>query len=580
MQWYVWLILWLIAAIPSAKIAIAMTTRHKVEKFHMFLRFVITIIIGVLLLLSLTPDYLMWWIWIPWFLGWTIYELLSGGNDDGMLLIGLVAAAFVIWLIAALIMGFYAGNNNAIYFDNFIEKEDGFPIQNEIPDNMLRLSTEELARSITSQHMGEFGSAVKITSCHLGLIDHRLYWLSTTANQEQWHTTFKTSGILAVDANDPDRPIKVIKESFDVAEGLDFNPLIGAWGSIPFRGYSGINTALTYGDAYPVLNPNTNTWTTVLTTYKTNKFFVREYSGLYEFNQKGVVVQKYDTTNMPSWVIEPYPENTFLEEGITDWGGHKRGNDFDLFAGGFLWIEPSNDRLAITEDTRYIYDPDTNQIVAMVMVHPIRDHGEMSLAGAFKVTPKGIFYYDLRSYDLMSGIAASSAVQSKITARTGSNYFTAMELLYPIKIGNQTKYAWFVPIYYTNPNSNIIGLAGLGIVDAQSADKVIVEYTGEGVTGEKLIKKSKTSFRNLYGEKESISTSSETIKGVLISKLDSYVKDCNTKQWFIIKTPSGNQELLVDSGILNDQTMLKVNKLQAGESIEFMVDNNNIVYLK
>lgn len=567
-------------AIPSVKIAIRAISKQQVKMGLGVLRFIIGILIGTMLILGSTPDYFMWWCLIPWFIAWTLYELFSGGEDDSFPLIGVFAVVIIVLLIALGISAFYAGNNNAIYFDNFIVKEDGFPIQNEVPDNMLRLSTQELAESITSQHMGEFGSAVKVINSHLGLIDGRLYWLSTTAKEEQWHTTFQTSGILAVDANDPDKPIKVIKESFDVAQGLDFNPIIGAWGSAPIKGYFGIDTALSYGDAYPVLNPETNTWTTVLTTFKKDMFFVRKYTGLYELDKEGDVIQKYDNTNIPKWIIEPYDENNFLEKGISDWGGHKRGTGFDIWAGGFLWIPPSNDRLAITEDTRYIYDPDSDQIVAMVMVHPIREKGELSLAGAFKVTPQGIFYYDLKSYDLMSGIAASSVVKSKITARASSDYFTRMELLYPLKVGNETKYVWFVPIYYTNPNSNVIGLAGLGIVDAQSADKVIIEYTGEGVTGETLIKKAKESFRNLYGQGKGIILDSDTIKGTILSKSAPYVKNCNTKQWLLIKTSSGNEEFLIDSAILDDWTLLKANKLREGETIEFKADNYNIVGLK
>ncbi|GMX58554.1 MAG: hypothetical protein MCSN_2080 [Candidatus Microsyncoccus archaeolyticus] len=575
-----WFFLWLLVAIPSVKIAIRAISRQHVGMGLGIIRFILGIVIGILLILTSTPDYLMWWCLFPWLIGWTLYELISGKEDDSFPFIGTFIVVLVIFLVAIGITAFYSGNNNAIYFDSFIVKEDGFPIQNEIPDNMLRLSTQELAESITSQHMGEFGSAVKVINSHLGLIDGRLYWLSTTAKEEQWHTTFETSGILAVDANDPDKPIKVIKENFDVAQGLDFNPIIGAWGSAPIKGYFGIDTALSYGDAYPVLNPETNTWTTVLTTFKKDIFFVRKYTGLYELNKEGDVIQKYDNTNIPKWIIEPYDENNFLEKGIADWGAHKRGTGFDLWAGGFLWIPPSNDRLAITEDTRYIYDPDSNQIVAMVMVHPIREKGELSLAGAFKVTPQGIFYYDLKSYDLMSGIAASSVVKSKITARASSDYFTRMELLYPLKVGNETKYAWFVPIYYTNPNSNVIGLAGLGIVDAQSADKVIIEYTGEGVTGETLIRKAKESFRNLYGQGKGVVLDSDTIKGTILSKTPPYVKDCNSKQWLLIKTSSGNEEFLIDSAILDDKTLLKANKLQVGETIEFKADNYNIIGLK
>jgi hypothetical protein len=579
MEWIIWVCLWIFAAIPSGKLVRSIITRGDASYFLALVRFLLTIVLATFIFFETVNDGLMWWIWILWVLGWTVYELLASKEGD-FVVFGIILTVFIVIFIVGIgVTSFCAGNNNAIYFDSFIVKSEGFPIQSEVPDDKLRITTEELAKSITSQHMGEFGSAVKIINSHLGLPDNRLAWLSTTAKQEQWGATFKTTGLVAIDANDPDRPVTTIDQKFNIAEGLDFNPFVGAWGSSVAKGYYDIDTSLCYGDTYPALNPETKEWSMIMTTYQPDSFFVRKYSGIYELNPRGDVINKYDR-DIPKWIIEPYDEQVFLEQGIADWGNHRRGDGFDLWAGGVLGIAPSNDRLAITEDTRYVYDPDTDQIIAMVMVHPIRDKGELSLAGVFKVTSKGIFYYDLKQYDLMSGIAASSVTKSKITARANSNYFTAMELLYPLQVDNQTRYAYFVPIYYTNVNSNVIGLAGLGIVDAQSADKVIVEYTGEGVTGETLIKKAKESFRNLYrtgGTTGGVPTVSGTINGTLINKYEPYVKNGNTQQWVYVKTKSGYAEYLIRSDLLNDPAMLKIQKLQPGETVELSVDNSNIV---
>ena len=315
----------------------------------------------------------------------------------------------------------------------------------------------------------------------------------------------------------------------------------------------------------------------IATTYKPDWSFVRKYSGVYQLNPAGDVVAHY-RDNIPSWVIRPYDENDFLEQGINDWGSHKKGDSFDFWASGLLWIAPSNDRLEMTEDTRYVYDSDSNQVVAMVMVHPIRSGGELSLAGAFKATPEGISYYDLRQYDLMSGIAASGVVKSKITARAGSNYFTAMELIYPFSVNNQTKYVWFVPVYYQSTNSNLIGLAGLGIVDAQSADKVVVEYTGAGVSGEKLIEQTKESFRALYAT--AAGTGKPTFGALnctLVAKYDFYTKDGNTRQWLVVKIATGEREVLVRSDMLDDLTLLKIQELKKGDSFGLEVDDNGVV---
>jgi hypothetical protein len=216
----------------------------------------------------------------------------------------------------------------------------------------------------------------------------------------------------------------------------------------------------------------------------------------------------------------------------------------------------------------------------MDMVNPIRDNdnGQLSLAGAFKASSGGISYYDLRKYDLMSGIAASGIVKSKITSRSGSTYYTAMELLYPMKVNNQTKYVWYVPIYYQSQNSKLIGLAGLGIVDAQSADKVVVEYTGDGVTGSTLIKKSRDNFQALYtGTTKIEQIPSGTLNGTIISKYESYTKDGNMREWISISTPLGVKEVLIRSDLLTDPEILEIQKAKKGDRIELQIDDSYVV---
>ena len=54
------------------------------------------------------------------------------------------------------------------------------------------------------------------------------------------------------------------------------------------------------------------------------------------------------------WMTQIYDED-WLENMINEFGGFRRGNGFDYFAGGFLWIvPPSQDRFQMTEDTRYV----------------------------------------------------------------------------------------------------------------------------------------------------------------------------------------------------------------------------------
>jgi hypothetical protein len=118
----------------------------------------------------------------------------------------------------------------------------------------------------------------------------------------------------------------------------------------------------------------------------------------------------------------------------------------------------------------------------------------------------------------------------------------------------------------------------LGIVDAQSADKVVVEYTGDGVSGETLIKKAKESFRNLYRTGGSPGASiSGTINGTIATKYDPYVKSGNTHQWFTVSTDSGKYDYLMRADVLDDEAVLRLQKVPEHQTISFEADTNNVV---
>lgn len=485
-----------------------------------------------------------------------------------------VASLIVLTIVFAIVVGVCGGVNNAQAFDDLVIHSEGFPIQNEIPDDELRLTTKELAESIASQHMGEFGSSAEIISSDVGIINGTLYWIVAISKQEDFGLKRKTAGFIFIDANDPGKPVTTQQVVLKSSEGLDYNPILGALGSAQANCYFGIGTDMLYGEAYPVIDSN-GVWSVAQTKFYLDMMSVRHYAGIYQIDENGAIINEYQS-NFPSQMIKIYDEDNFLEAGISDWGNYRKEGGFDLFAGGCLWIPPSNDRLEITEDTRYIYDSDTKEIVAINMVNPIRDNGKLSLAGAFKTNSSGIYYYDLRDFNLMSGYSASSIVESKITARSGSTYSTAMELIYPIVINGETRYAWFVPIYYKSENTGLRGLAGLGIVDAQSPDKVAIVYTGDGSTGTELIHQAKEAFKSLYFDGTPYS-SLEMINATLISMYDPYVKEGNTMRWIIINTELGINEALVDSSVLSNEQLLDIQKLQIGDSFELKINNNNIV---
>lgn len=99
--------------------------------------------------------------------------------------------------------------------------------------------------------------------------------------------------------------------------------------------------------------------------------FVSKPNGVYVYDKRGYVEDYYNMDEIPSWISQMYDEG-WLEGQIDNWGGHKRGDGFDIWAGGLLWfIAPSNDRVTVTEDTRFIVSPDTGEVVALVCVDPV-----------------------------------------------------------------------------------------------------------------------------------------------------------------------------------------------------------------
>jgi hypothetical protein len=583
MFWGVWIALWILAALPIVTIVERKRKRgekrYYKESFLLSIgisRVAVTAIVALICLWLCVPDGYMWWIWIGCAMFWTMLEI--GFAEFPRVLKVASVAAFLGFLATGVAVGIFAGVNNAIYFNSFIEKSEGFPIQTEVPDNLLRLTTDHLAKYIVLQYMGELGGAVKITGMQLTFYEGRLVWVAVVAKQQAWGATYNTEALVVVDANDPERPPKILKQKFLVAEGLDFNPIIRAWGNAKAKIYYGIDTALTVGDVYPVLTPE-GKWVMAATAYKVDWRGVRIYEGLFVFDDGGNIIGKYQIPNLPRYVVQAFDEESFLEGGIGDWGSRRRGDGFDLFARGFLWIPPSPDRVEQTEDLRYIYDPDTNQIVAVVLMHPVRERGEFTLAGVFKITPDGrIRYYDLAKKNVMSGKAASGLVLSKIPARTGTRYFTEMELLYPINTIKGVRYAWFVPIYFESETTKQIGLAGLAIVDAEAPENIIIEYTGQGITGEMLIKKAKEAFKILYGEKPPAPEGLRIVEGALTAKYPPYIKDGNTRIWLVINsTTQGEIRVLIKAELISDEEMLLLQRINVGEKIKVEIDKDNVV---
>jgi hypothetical protein len=199
--------------------------------------------------------------------------------------------------------------------------------------------------------------------------------------------------------------------------------------------------------------------------------------------------------------MQVYDEN-WMENMINEWGGFRRKTGFDYWSGGFLWlVPPSRERVEMSEDTRYIVDPETEDVIAMVMVNPVAN--ERTLAGVFKATRQGIFFYDYSAEEFISGITAEDIVGGKILPPATGYFDTEMPLLYPVEVSDGVfRLAWYVPIYWREgvggPDETIY-LAGFAIIDALDIDKVAISMVGAGLTSSELVSETRLDFIRLFG---------------------------------------------------------------------------------
>lgn len=459
--------------------------------------------------------------------------------------------------------------NNAASFNQMLTFQPaGTPIfQHEIPNNMLRLTTEELAKSIALRSAAHFGS-VTVGSAHITIYNGRLVWVVTMLPANLLGDN-SVQGLVIVDANNPELDVEVLDRKFGVGEELIYFPPFYT-GNVQGNAYWQISTSDFYGRA--TLTPdNDGNWRYVLTATEVQPLtFVEKPRGVYAYNEAGQANSLYALDQIPDWVTQRYDEG-WLEHMITVWGDTRRGSGFDLFAGGFLWIPASTNRVEIADDTRWIVDPDTNRITALV---PVDFVGEVqTMAGMFKVTDSGIEYYDTTGLDIKSGLQAQNVVESHILMPTTGTYEAQMPLIYPVNGQN----AWFVPIYWrtglgeSTSEQETTKLAGLGIVDAVNLDHYTIVMTGEGYQGESLVAEAKRRF-----EAEIVKPSNEkTVTGTLSSRF-SYVNNGNT----IYVLTIGETDYVAYTQTLDFTTVSRIEKMSIGSQVTIIVNSNNNQFIR
>lgn len=413
-----------------------------------------------------------------------------------------------IGLIVLMIMPIFSGViswtsdvSNAEFFDSMIIVTDEDLFNSTIADDKVRLVTEEYAKYVARQHISPFGSNVEVASAHITTNPNgTLVWVCTIVSTNVLAENY-VKGFIVIDANDPQsvEPHLITETTIPVGEGLFWDK------NIQFGNYLNDMTA-SYQYAYPTWD-SSGALVYVQTRTPLGFDFVERASGPIVYAENGSVYRYETIEDTPDWITQAYGEE-WLERQITRWGGYRRGDGFDLFAGGLLWfIPPSNDRLEITEDTRYIINPDTNRVEAFIAVHPIT--ATRTLAGVFRATKDAVYYYDLSAEGYVSGDAAAANVVADIGAPASGMYYGAMPLLYPVVINSTlTKWTWYAPIYwadyyydedleeYTATNMR---LHALGMVDASNIDRFVWVPLGGTLSGEELVYSVRTAYVELFG---------------------------------------------------------------------------------
>jgi hypothetical protein len=436
-------------------------------------------------------------------------------------LLGIVLVAiFLVSILGISVFGEVQRVENAKYFDGFIQQGVGLPFSTTIPDNMVRLVTQELAVSIARRHMSEFGSNTQVLDCHVTKSpEGKLVWVATIGSTNIISENY-IKGFVIMDANEPAAAPEIVHAQFDVGVGLWWDR------NIPFRNYIDDMTK-TYGVAYPTWNMDNNQSIYVVTSYNLGFDFVRKYETPLAYDSQGKLEYEPKTmSEIPKWITQVYDED-WLENMINEFGNFRRGNGFDYFAGGFLWIvPPSQDRFQMTEDTRYVVDPETKDVVALVCVNPAEN--ERTLSGVFKATREGVLYYDLKDSNFISGMTAEDLVEGRLPKPATGDYYSVMPLLYTVEVtpGNN-RLAWYVPIYWnegSGESDETIYLAGFAIVDAQDTNKIVSTINQQGITSIQLIQQTRLEYAKLFGA--NVTTGIRISANVL--KTYEYVQDGTT----------------------------------------------------
>jgi len=455
-----------------------------------------------------------------------------------------VCVAFLVVLIvptASSLIVWTSDVSNAQSVNEFIVEADGPLFENPIADDQVRLVTDTLAEFVARQYMSQIGSNVEIAASHITTRDGRLVWVCVIVSTNVLAENY-IQGFIVVDANEPTDVEVIDNVDFAIGEGLfwDRNIQLGNY-------LQDMTNAYQY--AYPTWDPVGNL-VYIQTRTQLGLDFVERPLGPKVFCHNGTVVTYNTLAETPIWITQAYSEE-WLERQINRWGGYRRGTGFDLFAGGLLWfIQPSRDRMEMTEDTRYIINPDTNRVEALITLHP-PDSTSLTLSGIIRATKDQIYFYDMKNATLISGVAATNEVIKNFTQPVTGSYYGGMPLIYPVQINSTyTRQAWYCPIYWYNSEYSAeyedytvtdVRLHALAIVDGEHWELSGIEVKGAKgsaelvqITREKYVD-AVEAFFNIQPE-----PTQELILTASVTNVTSYVEGGNTH--IVLRTDNSTYE--------------------------------------
>ena len=425
-----------------------------------------------------------------------------------------LVAIFLVSLLGMIVFNETQRVSNASYFNSFIQQSSDLPFSNTIPDNMVRLVTKELAVSIARRHMSEFGSNTQVLDCHITKSPKgKLAWVAAIGSTNIIAENY-VKGFVVVDANEPAAAPEIVHTEFNVGVGLWWDR------NIPLRNYMA-DISKRYGVSYLTWDRESAEPIYVVTRYEFGFDLIRRYATPLAYDSQGTLMNEpKDLSEIPDWMSQVYDED-WMESMVNEMGGLRRGEGFDYFSGGFLWIiAPSRDRFEMTEDTRYIVDPETEEVVALICVNPIGN--QRTLSGVFKASRKGVVFHDFKTLNYISGMTAEDLTEGRLPKPATGNYYAVMPLLYSVEVSpGNFRLGWYVPVYWYEGSSEFdedetVYLAGFAIVDAQDTNKIALTINEEGITSEQMVRKTRIDFLKLFGEGE------ETTVEVTANVLNSY----------------------------------------------------------